>query len=106
VSDESTNFAEDIYVPTGTTLSYIFAIEPLDLTGATAAFITDFGTYTTALAMTTDGQVTVTTFTTLITATAMAAVAVGVHTWRLLVTMADGVTILPYGNGSINVGST
>ena len=106
MTDEGTNFTDDISVPAGCTLSYVFSLEPLSLAGCTAQFITDFGTYPVTLTVTADGQDSVTQFLVNVAASVMSTILVGVYTWRILVTFADGVTVLPYGHGSILVGAT
>lgn len=100
--DESTTFYEDITAPQGTDLFWAFELEPFDGTGCTSQFVTDFGTYSVTISVTSSGSDPVTSFSVRVLASVMAALS-GVYAWRHLVTFADG-TILEYGRGSIVVG--
>ena len=99
--DTATDYTEDLTVPAGCDLVYSFEVQPLDLTGATASFITDFGTFAVTLSVVVEGDQAVTTFAVTIPAASMPAVP-GLHTWKIRVTFAGG-QVLPYGNGSILV---
>lgn len=104
--DEATNFTEDIRSPVACDLSYAFEIEPLDLTGCTAAFVTDFGTFAGVVSTVNAGTSDAVSQVSLgIPAVTMSGVLVGVHTWRCLVTFPGG-QVLPYGHGAILVGSS
>lgn len=96
--DTSTDFTDDITVPSGCDLFYAFEIQPFDGTGCTAAFITDFGTFTVTLTVVVEGDQPVTTFSVYIAHGSLAPA--GVHNWKIRVTFPGG-QVLPYGNGGL-----
>jgi len=102
VPSESTDFYEDIIVPSGTDLFWAYSVEPLDLTGCTGSFIASFGTFATIIVAAQDGDDVASTWTLDIPAASMPAA--GVYTFAHLMTFTTG-SILPYGHGSIVVGS-
>jgi hypothetical protein len=106
VPETGTNFTEDIRSPVGCDLFYGFTIEPLDLTGCTSSFVTDFGTFAGTITVVNAGTPDATSTVSLdIPAVTMAAILPGVYAWRNLVTFPTG-QILPYGNGSILVSAS
>lgn len=98
--DTSTDFEDDIEVPAGCDLSYSFAIQPLDLTGCTASFITEFGTFTAALSVAVEGAQSVTTFAVAIPGASLPVA--GLYSWKIRVTFSGG-QVLPYGSGGLLV---
>jgi hypothetical protein len=103
--DTSTDFQDDIAVPVGTDLSYIFSVQPLDVTGCTATFVTLFGTFPVALSVAVEGDQSVSQFTVAIPNASLPAA--GVYTWRMLVTWPFSPSVtLQYGHGGIYVRST
>jgi hypothetical protein len=101
--ETDTDFQEDITVPLGTDLAYIFSVQPLDVTGCTAQMITSFGTFTTVLSVMVEGDQSVSQFSTTIPNASLPSIP-GVYTWKIMLTwpFAPPVT-LRYGHGSVYV---
>lgn len=100
--DTSTDFTDDIQIASGCDLSYAFAIQPLDLTGCTASFITEFGTFSVALSVDIEGDQSVTTFATSVLRTSLPVP--GLYSWKIRVTFPGSPsTVIPYGSGGLLV---
>ena len=100
--ETSTDFIDDISVPTGCDLWYSFSVQPVDLTGCSAQFITTFGTFTCTLAVTADGDQPVTTFTVQIPNAMLPAASF--NTWKILVTWPSSPPLtVPYGHGGFQI---
>jgi hypothetical protein len=100
--ESSTDFLDDITIPVSCDLYYSFSVQPLDLTGCAAQFITTFGTFTVDLIITADGDQPVTQF--IVDLANALLPAAGFYTWKILVTWPGGPTV-PYGHGGLSVNS-
>lgn len=105
-----TNTYQDYATIPGVTFGFSFDIVPLDLTGATATCtisgINPDGTdlvVSVTLTVTNAGAYPTTDFSLSVPATATAAWLVGPYKYQIRVTLADGVTVLPYGTGMVIV---
>lgn len=105
-----TNAYQDYQTIPGVTFGFSFDVVPLDLTGATATItikgINPDGTDLTtsvALTVTAVGVNPSTNFAATVPATTVATWVIGAYTYQILVTLADGVTVIPYGTGKVIV---
>jgi hypothetical protein len=103
-NEQSTDFLDDISIPTGCDLYYSFSVQPVDLTGCSAQFITTFGTFAVQLVVTADGDQPVTQF--LVQIPNASLPTPGFYTWRILVTWPTSPPLtVPYGHGGLSVDS-
>lgn len=100
--ETSTDFLDDIGIPSGTDLYYSFSLQPVDLTGCAAQFITTFGTFTVTLSITADGDQPVSQF--LVQIPNASLPVPGFYTWKIQVTWPGGPT-LQYGHGGLSIDS-
>lgn len=99
-NDSETDFQDDIVLPVGCDLFYSFSIQPLDVTGCTAEFITGAtGSYTVALSVVVEGDQPVSTFTVDVPPGSLPAVST-LDSWKIRVTFPGG-QVLPYGHGGL-----
>jgi hypothetical protein len=98
--ENSTDFLDDITIPTGCDLYYSFSVQPVDLTGCSAQFITTFGTFSVTLTVTADGDQPVTTF--LVQIPSASLPVPGFNTWKIQVIWPGGPTV-QYGHGGLQV---
>lgn len=101
--DYSTDFVEDYEIPQGTDFLWDYSWEPLDLTGCTASFVADFGTYACTLTMVTSGDDVVSEVSVQIPNAATSTLTPGnLYAWKVLVSFPTGpATVLPFGHGQI-----
>jgi hypothetical protein len=98
--ETSTDFIDDISIPTGCDLWYSFSVQPVDLTGCSAQFIATFGTFTVTLTVTADGDQPVTTF--LVQLANALLPAASFNTWKIQVVWPGGPTV-QYGHGGLQI---
>lgn len=88
MADETLDFAEDYEVPLGTDFAWVYEWQPLNLTGATAQFIADFGTFACTVTVTQSGDDSVSQVSvTIPNATTSTLTKGGLYNWQMQVTV-------------------